>query len=31
MSRNTMVKFVLLVVFVAAMAMILGGDPWGPV
>jgi hypothetical protein len=31
MRRTLLVKFVLLMVFVAAMAMILGGDPWGPV
>jgi hypothetical protein len=32
MSRTTLlVKFVLLMIFVAAVAMILGGDPWGPV
>ncbi len=32
MSRNAMlVKLGLLMVFVAALAMILGGDPWGPV
>jgi hypothetical protein len=32
MSRNTtLVKVVVLMVFVAALAMVLGGDPWGPV
>jgi hypothetical protein len=32
MSRKaTLVKFVLLLAFVAATAMVLGGDPWGPV
>ncbi len=29
--KATLVKVVLLMVFVAALAMILGGDPWGPV
>jgi hypothetical protein len=32
MSRNTtLVKVVVLMVLVAALAMVLGGDPWGPV
>jgi hypothetical protein len=32
MSRNaTYVKLVLLTLVVIALAMVLGGDPWGPV
>jgi hypothetical protein len=32
MSRTrALVKFLLLVGVLAALAMVLGGDPWGPV
>ena len=32
MSRNaTYAKFVLLMLVVVALAMVLGGDPWGPI
>jgi hypothetical protein len=32
MSRKSLqVKFVLLMALVVALAMFLGGDPWGPV
>jgi hypothetical protein len=31
MSRINLVKLVLVLAFVAAMATLLGGDPWGPV
>ena len=32
MSRNaTYVKFALLLLLLVALAMFLGGDPWGPI
>jgi hypothetical protein len=32
MSRNaTYVKFALLMLLLVALAMFLGGDPWGPI
>jgi len=30
-GKSTYVKLVLLMLVVAAVAMLLGGDPWGPI
>ena len=30
-GTSTFAKFVLLMLIVAALAMVLGGDPWGPI
>jgi hypothetical protein len=31
MSRTTLVRFVLLMLVVAALSVLLGGEPWGPI
>jgi hypothetical protein len=31
MSNATLVRLVLLMLVVAALAMLLGGEPWGPI
>ena len=31
MSRTTLVRFVVLMLVVAALAVLLGGEPWGPI
>jgi hypothetical protein len=31
MSSTTLVRLVLLVLVVAALAVLLGGEPWGPI
>jgi len=30
-AKSTYAKFVLLMLVVIALAMVLGGDPWGPI
>jgi hypothetical protein len=31
MSKATLVRFVLLMLVVAALSVLLGGEPWGPI
>jgi hypothetical protein len=31
MSNATLIRFVLLMLVVASLAVLLGGEPWGPI
>jgi hypothetical protein len=31
MSKATLVRFLLLMLVVAALSVLLGGEPWGPI
>jgi hypothetical protein len=31
MSKATLIRFVLLMLVIAALSVLLGGEPWGPI